>query len=242
MQGLNRIENATVHNGQIDIGIPVEEIAEKVSQGEMYIVKGVFDPNELRAMTEEVFHSFDGVDPSFTPYEWGIPNSWRVDDNPPKSTRPKEQALYFCYLWNEEFPKVRKIAGMLHSLRNKINGLPTEYGLHEEDDHWAVPLFQHYPVGGGFICEHDDPLEPQKCVVSLTLIKDFEKGGLYGNPSGSEKIPLDPYIEPGDLFIFRPDVLHGVAPIDPHLSKDYRSLAGRWRMACIYSERSERYA
>ena len=181
---------------------------------------------------------YDDIEPKFSKYYWGMPNHWRKDDNPPKSTIPKLLSLYFSFLWNDDFPKVRKIAGILHRFRNRINGLPLVYGLKEEDEHWAIPLLQHFPVGGGFINQHNDPLEPQKCVVSLTLIKDFKTGGLYTNPTGKVKIPLEPMIGPGDLFVFRPDIFHGVDPIDPDLPKDYRNPFGRWRMSCILSSKS----
>jgi hypothetical protein len=128
---------------------------------------------------------------------------------------------------------------MLGRLRNKIAGLPRDYGFQKGDPYYAVPALQHYPTGGGFISRHEDPKEPQKCVVSLSLSKfgeDCQEGGLYIERNGQQEL-VDAFLDPGDVSIVRPDIFHGVAPIDPgKKAVDFHSIEGRWRMATILSQ------
>ncbi len=239
MKGLHIVHDTSIQDGDLDLGVSISFATKRVAEGEMFIVKGVFSPAALKEMVLEVFNSYKDVEPKVLDYHWGIENYWRLDNNPPKSSRPKVQSLYFTFFWNKEFPRVMEIGKMLGRLRNKIAGLDIDYGFREDDEHLAYSLFQHYPLGGGFICEHGDLLEPQKCVTVLNLPGDFDKGGLYVNPAG-EKIPLEPLMEAGDLFIFRPNVLHGVDPIDPDKPLDFQSPNGRWRMACALVQNKQR--
>ena len=56
MQGLNIIENSTICDGDLEIGISPSQIAKNIAAGEMYIVKNVFNADDLRTMTMDVFH------------------------------------------------------------------------------------------------------------------------------------------------------------------------------------------
>ena len=67
-------------------------------------------------------------------------------------------------------------------MRNRIAGLPVDFGFNKDDDYYSIANIQHYPKGGGFQATHEDPLEPQRCVVALTLStlgEEYHQGGLY---------------------------------------------------------------
>ena len=187
-------------------------------------------------MYMEVFTGMAAVPPRVSPFAWGMENFWRIDDNPPASAIPKIQAIYFICLWNGAFPGVRRVGAMLGRLRNRMAGLPDAYGFRRGDDYCAIPTLQHYPKGGGHIARHADPAEPQKCVVSLTLSaygRDYHEGGFYLE-RGGEAVPVDEVLEPGDISIVRPDVQHGVWPVDPGtVPVNFHAPEGRWRMSTI---------
>ena len=127
------------------------------------------------------------------------------------------------------------MARKLARLRNKIADLPEEFGFRKEDSHWVIPTIQHQPKGGGFLEQHFDPLEPDNCVVSLFLTSrgtDFDEGGLIVEDEG-KMVDLESHIGIGDLFIFRPNITHGVAPVDPSQDPDFSTTKGRWRMAAV---------
>lgn len=229
------IETTNIINGAIVPELPIEEISQRVAAGEVFVCKQAFDEEKLRAMTRRVFDRYATEEPQLLPYSWGQKNHWRLDDNPPRSSIKKSLALYFSFMWNDEFPEITKMARMLGQLRNRIAGLPAEFGFHEEDSHWVIPTIQHQPKGGGFLDFHSDPLVPDNCVVSLFLTtrgQDYKEGGLVVK-DGDKEIDLDGYLAAGDLFIFRPDIPHSVAPVDPTANLRFDSTEGRWRMAAV---------
>ena len=229
------LDQSRVRDGEITLDLPIEELRARVTDKEVLVVKGVFPEDEMRSLVREIFDAYKDTKPRVLDYRWHRENHWRVDDNPPRSRIAKALSLYFAFTWNEGFQRIREVARMLAHLRNRIAGLPLEYGFRPEDDHWVIPTVQHHPKGGGFISKHDDPVEPDGCVVSLFMTKrgvDFDTGGLFVESDG-EIVDLEGYFEPGDLFIFRPDVPHGVAAIDGDHELRFDRPDGRWRMAAV---------
>jgi hypothetical protein len=47
------------------------------------------------------------------------------------------------------------------------------------------------------------------------------------NTSG-EVIWIEKYARPGDVVLFSPRLVHGVAPIDPKIALDWTAFEGRW--------------
>jgi hypothetical protein len=168
-------------------------------------------------------------------FRWGCENHWRIDDNPPKSSIPKAQSVYIILPWNRGMEKSLNVGRMLGRLRNRIARLDDDFGFRPNDKFIAMSVYQHYPKGGGFIDTHADPVEPQKCVINLTLPGEFKTGGLYVYRDGV-KFPAEHLSAAGDLVIFPPDMRHGVDPIDPGEPMDYYAKSGRWRMACVLTE------
>ena len=232
IDGVTLITGVTVVDDDIVLGIDDREMGERVMGRECFVAKSVFDPANLYEMYMGVFEHYRDIEPRFSAFSWGMSNFWRVDDNPPKSVTKKVQAFYYDFSWNQQFGDMTRLTSMLARLRNRIGGLPEQYGFREEDDYYGIPLLHHVPVGGGFIGQHFDALKPQGCVVSLTVDKTFEEGGLFVVLNG-ERVLVEPLLEPGDLFIFRPDLYHGIESIDAEKSRDFNCPAGRWRMSTI---------
>ena len=228
--------DASLKNGDIVTDLSVDKIAKLVDKGDVVVVRRFLPFDHLKSLVDEIYGSFEGVEPKLMDLRWGCENHWRIDDNPPKSSIPKAQSVYITFHWNEGLEQTQLAGRMLGRLRNRIAGLNKDFGFRPDDDHIAMSVYQHYPCGGGFIGEHVDPVEPQKCVINLNLPGQFESGGLFFFRHG-QKIPAEHLSDTGDLVIFKPDMCHGVDDIDPEKSPlDYYAITGRWRMACVLTE------
>jgi hypothetical protein len=229
---------ARIENGDIITEASVGEISRLVASGDIVVVKRFFELDYLAALVEEVHTAFKGTEPRLMDFQWGCEDHWRIDDNPPKSSVPKIQSVYIAFSWNARLPESLKVGETLARFRNRIAGLDDDFGFQPSDDFIAMSVYQHYPKGGGFIGEHTDPVEPQKCVINLNLPGDFASGGLFFMIDGN-KIPAESLSETGDLVIFRPDICHGVDPIDPDQEIDFLAVSGRWRMASVLTENGQ---
>ncbi len=232
---------ADICRGEIVAGEPKENLLQQIRDGKVVILPRVFREEYLQTVVSEVFDAFEGVETQLLEYRWGAPDHWRIDNNPPKSSLKKIQSIYIAFFWNSGLPNAVNVGRMLGRFRNEIAGLPVEFGFHKQHDFIAMPVLQHYPVGGGFIGEHSDPVEPQKCVISLNLPGKFSSGGGYFMVKG-EKISSEHITGTGDVILFPPDMSHGVDPIDPEMPCDFRSPEGRWRMTCVLTENEYRTA
>lgn len=230
--------NARIVVDDIVTDIPIADIAMLIDAGEIVVVKGAFPIERLDGLVAEVREGFRDVEPQLLDFRWGCEDHWRIDNNPPKSSLPKIQSVYIGFPWNTGLPRSHMVGGMLGKLRNRIAGLDDEFGFRPNDPYIAMTVYQHYPRGGGFIGEHVDPVEPQKCVINLNLPGDFQSGGLFFVQNG-QKIPAEHLSQTGDLVIFRPDICHGVDAIDPGEPLDFRLGSGRWRMACVLTENEQ---
>lgn len=71
------------------------------------------------------------------------------------------QTTYF-HERNVGTPNLNALFGVLISLRNRILGIGTDFGLNpDRDDFWNACRIHHYPRGGSFMVEHNDTHFPQ---------------------------------------------------------------------------------
>ena len=239
LAGVTYLTQTKVVNGEIDFGLSPQRLRQRIMAGECFVAKSVFEKAFLLEMANEVVAGFADQEAKFAPFSWGMENFWRVDDNPPKSLVKKVQVFYYDFVWNRQFARMSDTARKIARARNVVGGLDVDYGFRKEDDYVGIPLLHHIPRGGGFIGEHCDALKPQGCVISLTVHKEFTKGGLFVVKDGRQVL-VEPLLEAGDLFIFRPDINHGILPVDPDAEKDFASKDGRWRLSTILVPPAER--
>jgi hypothetical protein len=86
-----------------------------------------------------------------------------------------------------------------------------------------------YPAGGGCFGWHQHKLEPTKIGLILALSEigvDFRSGGSeFETPFGV--VDATPYHDIGDVCLFRYDMRHRVAPVDPERQRRWDG-SGRW--------------
>lgn len=164
----------------------------------------------------------------------GVPNYHRIDNNPPKTSVPKILHLYTFFYWNESSAEVAPYFRRLNRIRNALSGLPENYAMDApEDGFTSIPSVQQYPRGGGFMQEHVDPANAQRVVLSCQLSEmgqDFAVGGLWYRSRAGDKVYCDRQMASGDVFIFHPQLAHGVDPVDPEAALEWRADDGRWMM------------
>lgn len=88
----------------------------------------------------------------------------------------------------------------------------------------------HYPRGGGFLAKHIHQLEPQRVGLILSLSRigvDAGCGGTtFDTPAGA--VDTSRHHDIGDVVMFRYDLPHAVAAVDPGVPVDWDAGTGKW--------------
>jgi hypothetical protein len=143
---------------------------------------------------------------------------------------------FFFMPWNRPPSKaVQEMGFGAFRLRNAMMGFPEDAfrgdPRQEAFGHLAI---MHYPRGGGYLSPHADPIEPALAEVGVAMSRlgeDFRSGGFWIMDPLGNRVEMAPRVEPGDVFLFRQDFLHGVAPIDDDAGElDWSDFSGRWAM------------
>lgn len=208
------------------------QIREKINRGEVIILKNCFDREASIEIRKKTFAYFQSNEPLNLPITNDTPNFYRRDNNPEKSAVKRVKQAYNAFYWNKGLGDDVHYLRAMSILRNKIAELPTEYATQQiEPDHFiTLSSVAQYPLGGGYLSKHVDPLNKQFCVIISCLSEkgpDFPKGGLYIEVN-NERIYLDDEIEIGDVYLMNPSTIHGVEPIDEGDQPEWSNEKGRW--------------
>lgn len=144
------------------------------------------------------------------------------------SARAFRTRLYFP--WNDspsgEVPAALALARLRNVLAERSASLGTD-----DPSTFTVAQVVHYPRGGGFLARHFDHDDGLYCVIIVALSlpgRDFERGGLFVEPGGT-RLDVDALLAPGDACLFRPELYHGVDPVDAgETGPDFGDARGRW--------------
>jgi hypothetical protein len=215
----------------------LSNMQEIISNNGVVVIKQFLSPDKARLVRKAALRFATGI-PSQNPViEVGVTrNYWRFDNNPEKSSIKSIANQYRAFYWNEDpFCGALQLLKRLARFRNVFSGLRENFALEQpEDGYISVPTLVNYPQGGGYLQTHRDPESAQKAVLMIKMSKqgiDYKEGGLYiENGSDNNRVMLDQYLDPGDLYIIRPSCRHGVAPIDPSCAIDLKDDSGRWMM------------
>jgi ectoine hydroxylase-related dioxygenase (phytanoyl-CoA dioxygenase family) len=79
---------------------------------------------------------------------------------------------------------------------------------------------------------HIDPAGPHQAVVPTLMMselgRDFREGGAFMKNSKGKIVWIEKHTNPGDVVLFSPKLVHGVAPIDPGEPVNWAAFEGRW--------------
>ncbi len=221
-----------IKDGAISAVVSYAEIARLLAEGRIVILKGVFPPDMMLDYRRAVTRWRD----STPPYPHGqSPNSTpdvnyhRADTGIIKSAIPHVFQQYGFNTPERLETYVGRptqwLADLMLGLQNNVAGTSFDISL----TGMRVKLL-HYPAGGGFLTEHQHPLEPQRVglITSLSRIgADFNTGGTsFRTPFG--RVDTTAQHDIGDIILFRYDLPHAVTPVDEGREIDWRSEAGKW--------------
>ncbi|HVJ41293.1 MAG TPA: hypothetical protein VM639_07345 [Dongiaceae bacterium] len=172
--------------------------------------------------------------PNWQPILPKCPNFHRVNQWDERSYVKACFHQFSFFPWNQDlfnfFSRFRDI----FVLRNLLSGASEDAYLGSEpyDECIARLSFQFYPKGIGAMNMHRDPEGPHQAVVPILVMsergRDFKEGGVFVQTEQGERIFIEEYAKPGDVVLFDPQMLHGVATIDPIAAPDWPSFEGRW--------------
>lgn len=217
----------------------IDEMKINIKNGDAYIVKSYFENTKLLKEIKHYLHNIGTNSlPSYYPLEKGIPNHHRIVNNDVRSYVKSIVHQYLFHPWNQNIYDFFSIFKEIYQLKNVLSSLDKNMWLENNDYNKFVPrvVFHHYPIGGGYISNHSDPVSEHQLVVPILQMSekgnDFKNGGLYAMGLDNQKIYIDDLCSIGDLFLFNAEVAHGVTPIEEREDLNWFSEKGRWMLLC----------
>jgi hypothetical protein len=212
----------------------LDRITTAVQDRKVCIIRGVLEPDFIRALTAYLSQIGRNSLPSRHPTLPGCPNHHRVYQWDELSYVKGCFHQFSFFPWNEDIFDLFKKFAPIYRLRNILSGVaPDRYvGTAPDDGCIARISFQFYPSAMGAMNKHMDPVDVhQKAVPILIMSKrgeDFERGGLFYEAGDGARIFADEVANPGDVVVTLAQLPHGVEKIDPHIAPDWLSFRGRW--------------
>ena len=208
------------------------------------ILKGAFAPDEMIRLREAAMR-WAREEPEFpdgrSPDETPMLNYHRFDDGTHPSAFPH---IFHQYGLNslDDLPAyfgdvATSVTGVMTDLQNRVSR--TDWDVSAQGLRAKI---LHYPRGGGFLGEHVHQLEPQRVGLILSLTRagvDASEGGTtFKTPDGT--VFTGAYHDIGDVLMFRYDLPHAVAVVDPGVPLDWDADTGKWSVVLELRENFRR--
>lgn len=212
----------------------VAELSKRLADCECLLIKGAVDEQPLRRIRDYLARVGRNSLPAYYKIEAGCPNFHRIIDCDPRSDVEGMFHQFVFHPWNQDFFDVFSMFRRVYELKNRLGGLPADkyLGTVPVEGCTARVAFQFYPSGGGMLHRHCDPVGYHQLVVPTIVMskrgEDYSEGGLYVERENGTRIDVDDVADIGDAVYFHAEVVHGVAPVDPELERDWLSFRGRW--------------
>ncbi len=174
----------------------------------------------------------DRTQAAWRPIEIGAPDFHRRNEADPRSYVSGVFHQFNFFPWNDDPFRLFSRLEPVFEIRNRLAGLPV--GAHMEpgmgDDASIRIAVQHYPVGGGRMNLHRDPVGAHQAAVCLLVLSewgvDYLEGGLVVGSEGGFR--PERVCARGDLLWLDPNAVHGIESVDPHAPLDWFGANGRW--------------
>ena len=227
----------------------IEEIKINIKNGDAYIVKSFFtDIPLLHEIRQYLTNIGNNSLPSYYPLEKGILDHHRIVQDDQRSYIKSIVHQYMFHPWNQNIYDFYNLFKEVYHLKNLLSSMEKDKWLCNNDFSSFVPriTFHHYPVGGGYLSHHSDPVSEHQLVVPILQMSnkgnDFKLGGLYAMGKNNKKVYIDDVCSIGDLFLFNAEVYHGVTAIDKEEKLDWLSDNGRWMLLCSTIKTNSNYS
>jgi hypothetical protein len=224
--------NARLDNGRIVAEKSREEIARLVGEGIIVVLKGAIPPSQVLELRQAV-QRWAATAPPYphgkSPSTEPAMNFHRIDDGKIQSSLPHvfHQFGFGNHASIGELlgSCATTISAAMLDLQNEIAGSNLDFSATG-----CRLKVLHYPAGGGYLEQHDHPLEPQRVGLILSgaqVGEDVSSGGtFFETPFGH--VDASSHHDLGDLILFRYDLPHGVSTVDEESTLEWSSAAGKW--------------
>lgn len=232
-------------DGRIIPDVPPSQLQERILDGEVFILKDVFDPDNLCELREAIF-------------EWGlrteeeeiymldVDRSFHRRDRNPSPTKHPRLFHHYCFydvLKDEAVDElahqlIRPYLRAIRSLHGELTGTECDLDFYPSSSHYHPQVF-HYPSGGGYFSLHKHEFQPNTIGILLSLSErgeNFERGGTRFQHEQTT-IDIEGHHGIGDIALFRYDLVHSVFPVDPTNDLDWGSDHGKWSLIMPYHPR-----
>jgi hypothetical protein len=218
-------------------------LIDALAEGRIVILKGAFPHDEMIRLREAAMR-WAREEPEFpdgrSPDETPMRNYHRIDDGTHPSAFPH---IFHQYGLNslDDLPAYFRepaaaVTAVMTDLQNRVS-----------QTSWDVSLeglrtkILHYPRGGGFLTQHVHQLEPQRVGLILSLSRlsvDTSGGTTFETPAGT--VDTSEYHDIGDVVLFRYDLPHAVAAVDPGVPVEWEADTGKWSVVLELRENFRR--
>ncbi|RYC30011.1 hypothetical protein D3273_20980 [Lichenibacterium minor] len=224
-----------------------DDIVASTSEGAYHIIRGLFDPEEIRRSLHDVRERVlveNDAPSSGTRPDQIMDNfqKWSIGMKSAKDTLGRFFRIVYNLLWCDDIYGMHRHFRKLIEIRNQLSGMPLDFAKQMENGNlYSACRMQHYPQGGGFMQAHQDHVAEANLVgseqsrfIQLVLImnevgpgKDYEAGGAFVIDKAGRKIATEQNTAPGDVVIYDGRSVHGVDDVDPHKLLDITLKTGR---------------
>jgi hypothetical protein len=203
-----------------------------LAEGRIVILKGAFAPDEMIGLRDAAMR-WAREEPEFpdgrSPDETPMLNYHRFDDGTYPSSFPHVFHQYGLNALDDLPAYFRDPAATVTAVMTHLQNRVAQTGWDVSAQGLRTKIL-HYPRGGGFLTEHIHELEPQRVGLILSLSRvgvDASSGGTtFQTPAGT--VDTSEHHDIGDVVMFRYDLRHAVAAVDPDASLDWNAATGKW--------------
>ena len=226
--------------------LPYAEMRATLAEQLVIRVRGLFDPDEMRAVKRGMASHFD------------CRNDRKHDPRDTEAIRQNFQKLqvggiadlgqyrnlgrflrmFFNPIFAEDIYGMHKHFIRLAQLRNRLYGLPVPFAVcGTENGLWTAARIHQYPRGGGFMSPHRDAFTQLVATeAGLTFVQpflilskkgeDYTEGGAFIDCQGKQ-VYYEDGCEPGDVIVYDGKSIHGVGDVDALAPLDLTVFSGR---------------
>jgi len=211
----------------------VLDCVDKLFNGYVFILRNTVNKDFINSSIDKLQKFYLKKKPISPKILEGCKNGYYISNNTSHGYRAVDRSFYF-FSWNNDKLLIYKELLNIYKKIKILNGLEAEEVTNNTPKNDVVERLHviHYPIGGGEISKHTDPINIS--IINHGIFgsesgKEYDRGGFYVINKKNEKILIDKKVNKGDSVIFFPGLIHGVDPVFLKDQKlDMKSKIGRW--------------
>jgi len=214
-----------------------KSIKDDVDSEVIYLVKNMMDKDKVLQIRKKINIWAKIEKEKWMPLDENCVNFHRINDEYEKSYVKTKAHTFYYNLWLKESEEIKKEFLEIFNFKKKITDFHDLNYLNNtpKDGFVSRVVVHHYPIGGGYMEEHIDPVNiynPIQTIIQASEKgKDYQSGGLYVRDNKTkQEIFVDNDFKIGDMIVFNSHILHGVKPIDKTSETDWNVEKGRYLM------------